>query len=318
MSVVIPAFNEENQIASCLESVSANDYPSFEVIVVDDCSVDKTAEIASRYPVVLVRRESRGGIARARNDGIAVAGGTLIAFTDCDCRPNRDWLTRMVERVYESKASIVAGRVITDFFKVLPPIFAANINLGTEPLSASTSNVIYERSALLAAGSFDPEFKRTSDYDLMLRVMADGHKLAFCDEGVVFHEIEHVGLVGLWKRSAECRYSALLFKRYPGWTRKWLRMKGPFTRLTIALGFVVFCAFLSLVLSLVLNMVEMPLLLIAAFLVYAMAYRRSMIAKGARVTLRRVLLGSMAMLIYSVFAFVWNVRGSIRYRALLL
>ena len=82
VSVVIPAYNEEERIAKCLASVSATGFPELDIIVVDDNSKDRTAEVAARYPVHVIRRPSRGGIAAARNDGTKAALGRIIAFVD--------------------------------------------------------------------------------------------------------------------------------------------------------------------------------------------------------------------------------------------
>jgi len=85
LSVIIPAFNAEKTIGALLESVVSSADDSIEVIVVDDCSTDGTAEIVGRFPSVrLVLNESRRGPAAARNLGARHATHDLLVFTDAD------------------------------------------------------------------------------------------------------------------------------------------------------------------------------------------------------------------------------------------
>ena len=85
VSVVIPAFDAERTVGAAISSVLWQTYGDLEVVVVDDGSGDATGAIASSFPepVRVVRREN-GGVAAARNLGIAEARGELIAFCDAD------------------------------------------------------------------------------------------------------------------------------------------------------------------------------------------------------------------------------------------
>ncbi len=96
ISVLIPAYNEADRIATTLESVFAQTYPPHEVIVVDDGSTDATVEVAGAFPVRVLHKRN-GGISSARNLGLREASGTWIAFLDADDRwsPTRlEWLAR--------------------------------------------------------------------------------------------------------------------------------------------------------------------------------------------------------------------------------
>ena len=85
VSVVMPAFNEERFIAEAVASVFAQTYPSFELIVVDDGSTDRTAAVAAAFDGVrIVRRPARGGPAAARNTGLAEARGEFWTIFDAD------------------------------------------------------------------------------------------------------------------------------------------------------------------------------------------------------------------------------------------
>src|SRR5687768_3446883 len=83
ISVVIPAYNGEVFLEQAIQSALEQTWPRAEVVVVDDGSTDRSAEIAASYPVKLVRQENRG-VAAARNRGIDEARGDLLSFLDQD------------------------------------------------------------------------------------------------------------------------------------------------------------------------------------------------------------------------------------------
>ena len=113
VSIVIPAHNEEESIANTLKAVCAFDYPDFEVIVVDNASSDKTGEIASTFPVKVVR-EDRKGLLFARECGRCAATGEIIANIDADCLPAKNWLSK--NTVYFSDKKVVAVSGPYDYF----------------------------------------------------------------------------------------------------------------------------------------------------------------------------------------------------------
>jgi glycosyltransferase involved in cell wall biosynthesis len=85
VSVVIPAYEAEEFLAEAIESALAQTYPEVETIVVDDCSPDRSGEIAAGYEgVVLVEQQENRGVAAARNAGVAASTGTFVAFLDAD------------------------------------------------------------------------------------------------------------------------------------------------------------------------------------------------------------------------------------------
>ncbi len=93
ISLVIPAYNEEAFIGVCLENAIKNSNGQLkEIIVVDNASTDRTAEIASSYPGVRVIHESRQGTSHARQTGAEEAKGEIIAYTDADTRMHAGWV----------------------------------------------------------------------------------------------------------------------------------------------------------------------------------------------------------------------------------
>ncbi len=90
ISIIVPAYNEERYLEKCLDSLLSQTYTDFELILVDDGSTDKTAEICDEYrdkdPRIHVIHQSNGGLSNARNTGIKASKGEYLTFVDSD-----DW-----------------------------------------------------------------------------------------------------------------------------------------------------------------------------------------------------------------------------------
>jgi glycosyltransferase involved in cell wall biosynthesis len=107
VSIVIPSYNEEALMAQTIRSALEQDYPDFEVIVVNNASTDRTEEIARGFPDVLVVNESRKGLLWAREAGRLAASGDIIANMDADCLPDPDWLSK--GSIYFKNAGVSAA-----------------------------------------------------------------------------------------------------------------------------------------------------------------------------------------------------------------
>lgn len=95
ISVIIPAYNEENYLDSCLSSISKQkNCPEYEVILVDNNSNDNTVKIAKKYNVIVVN-EPKQGVVMARQKGLSIAKGEIIVSTDADCIFKDDWLHKI-------------------------------------------------------------------------------------------------------------------------------------------------------------------------------------------------------------------------------
>lgn len=99
VSIITPSYNSSKFIEETIKSVLSQNYQDWEMIIVDDCSVDNSYEIAKRFSVVdcrikVIRLEKNSGVAMARNAGINAANGRYIAFLDSDDL----WLPQKLEK----------------------------------------------------------------------------------------------------------------------------------------------------------------------------------------------------------------------------
>lgn len=114
VSVIIPSYNSEKYIGETLESVCAQTYSDFEVLVMNDCSQDRTAEIVGKYAqkdprIHLINLPGNKGVSHARNQGVSMASGEWIAFLDSDDKWTKDKLEKQLklqERLRAKKSAI--------------------------------------------------------------------------------------------------------------------------------------------------------------------------------------------------------------------
>lgn len=116
ISIVIPAFNEEKYIGSCLKSILALKPKNLkEIIVVDNASTDKTAAVAKKFPGVRVVRESKKGTNAARHRGFLEAKGDLLAYLDADTQVPKGWF-EMIQREFKRDPDLVCLSGPYDFY----------------------------------------------------------------------------------------------------------------------------------------------------------------------------------------------------------
>lgn len=113
ISVIVPTYNEEKNIERCLKSLNKQTLPRerYEIIVVDGSSEDRTTEIASKYADRVIQQVS-GGVGGARNDGVRVAKGKIVATTDADCEPCSEWLETIDLRFMDLNVAAATGFLV--------------------------------------------------------------------------------------------------------------------------------------------------------------------------------------------------------------
>ncbi len=193
ISVVIPAFDAERFIAEAVTSSLEQDYAPREVIVADDASSDRTAEIAEGIEgVQVVRLPRNSGPAAARNAGVAAAGGELIAFLDADDMMLPGRLTRQAAAVLSSPRNglaIATAEYRTVGVHDFPEWFTAPAIDGRAVLGKPETGPVWEPMAGLARrevfdeiGGFDEGMRYSEDMDWVLRVFESRFEVLMLDE----------------------------------------------------------------------------------------------------------------------------------------
>ncbi len=109
VSIIIPNRNGAATIGRCLEAAFSSRNQDFEVIVVDDFSIDSSAEVIKRFPCKFVQLAKHSGASRARNSGAEHSSGDYLFFTDADCLLNEDTLANAVEAISLAGSNVVLG-----------------------------------------------------------------------------------------------------------------------------------------------------------------------------------------------------------------
>jgi glycosyltransferase involved in cell wall biosynthesis len=187
ISIVMPVYNGALYLADALATVSSQTLTDWELIVVDDGSMDTTPDIlkaAAADDRRRVIRQANAGLAAARNRGLAEAGAPHLAFLDVDDRWHPSYLAEMVSALDRTPASVAAfagWRCIDDAGRPLPqqmllsPEQTARLRADLCWRNAILpSAVVARRSSVLQAGGFDEQFEACEDWDLWLRLIALG------------------------------------------------------------------------------------------------------------------------------------------------
>jgi len=225
-SVIVPAYNAMNTIEACLKALTrqSTDKEEYEVIVVDDGSIDRTSDIAKQFPIKYFWQKNQGP-ATARNKGAKEAKGEIILFTDADCIPQNNWIEEMVKPFDDPKVIAVKGAYKTnqksltakfaqiefeERFKMLKQ--AESIDM------VDTYSAGYRRSIFLSFGGFDPSFPvaNNEDTELSYKMSQAGHKMVFNPDAIVYH-LNHPDSI---KRYAKLKFwrgywRMVVYKKYP-------------------------------------------------------------------------------------------------------
>lgn len=179
VSIIIPCYNQARFLAEAIESALQQDYPHFEVIVVDDGSTDHTSDVARSYPRVVTLRQHNQGASAARNNGVLASSGRYLVFLDSDDRLLPHALRVGVRQLLDHPdCAFVYGHrrdIATD-----GTALSTNSFIGTEkdayrqlllhccvypPCTAMFRRDLFER-----VGGFDPRIVGAEDYELFLRI----------------------------------------------------------------------------------------------------------------------------------------------------
>jgi glycosyltransferase involved in cell wall biosynthesis len=223
ISVVVCCYDGGGTIRNCLESLVKLDYPNYEVIVVNDGSTDETEAIVKDYDFRLISIENQG-LSNARNVGLGVATGEIVAYIDDDAFPDEHWLKYIAAKFQDTDCAGVGGPniappgdgKIADCIANAPggPMHVLISDLEAEHIPGC--NMAFRKDCLKAIDGFDPRFKSAGDdVDLCWRIQHRGMWLAFSPAAKVWHRRRN-SVRAYWRQQIGYgKAEALLERKWP-------------------------------------------------------------------------------------------------------
>lgn len=208
VSVIVPVFNDAARLRLCLQALAAQTYEPennqkgrknhYEVIVVDNASAasENIPDLVADFSCAVYAYESLPGSYAARNRGIDLAKGDILAFTDADCIPAKDWIEKGVSHLTEiPNCGLVAGQINLFFreAKANPIELYESVTafpqqrLLDQHKGAATANVFTSRSVMDAVGLFNAELRSQGDLEWGGRVFAAGYRQFYATDVCVAH-----------------------------------------------------------------------------------------------------------------------------------
>ncbi len=180
ISVVIPAYNEEDLIGKTLESIRNQSYKNFIITVVDNNSTDKTVEIAKKYGAKIIY-EKRQGAVFAYDTGIRMSTTRIVAITDADSQPRKNWLEKIASTLSRDDVIAVTGsaivitnsKILSELLGHLYSLFVSfNFLIGKPHISGF--NFAIKKDYFSLINGMDLKFKMSFEVDLGLRLKQYG------------------------------------------------------------------------------------------------------------------------------------------------
>ncbi|MBE0598229.1 MAG: glycosyltransferase [Desulfuromonadales bacterium] len=232
VSVVVTNYNYGRYLAECLDSVLGQSYPDFEIILIDDGSTDHSEQVVARYhgePRLRAFRQLNGGQAKAKNAGIRLAQGELIAFLDADDRWRPGKLEKQLQRFADPQVGVVfsRARLIDAEGDPLPARPTCRYLTPREGEVTSYlfldnfvpfSSAMVRRRCLKEFGGFDESLSMGIDWDLWLR-LSTRYRFAYIDEPLLDYRVGHPGQMSKkreLRHSCSDRIMARFLEQHPG------------------------------------------------------------------------------------------------------
>jgi glycosyltransferase involved in cell wall biosynthesis len=195
VSIIVPVRNGEKTIEKLLAALLVQNYlrDKIQIIIVDNDSQDKTIEIIKNFPVILAEENTIHSSYAARNKGLTIAKGEIIAFTDADCIPARDWISEGVRALIEQKADMAGGKI--SFLLSAHPsaaelidsvIFLQNEQYIKHNRAAVTANLFVCKELFSKVGLFR-EIQFGDDFHWTQKATQSGVSLIYAKQAIVDH-----------------------------------------------------------------------------------------------------------------------------------
>ena len=211
-SVIVPTFERPERLANCLRALAAQDYPrnQFEVIVVDDGSA-----VPPTVAGATLLHQPHAGPAAARNTGAAHARGKFLAFTDDDCAPAADWLSKLAATPQHMVGGLTVNALTENLYAEASQLHIHYLyryyNAGQARFFTS-NNFAMPAELFHALGGFDTGLRRAAgeDRDLCARWLAAGYGMTYVPEAIVYHS-HALTLRSFWRQHFQYGQAAFYF-----------------------------------------------------------------------------------------------------------
>jgi glycosyltransferase involved in cell wall biosynthesis len=224
-SIIIPTYDRREQLAACLQSITALDYPPdrFEVIVVDDGSPQSPEDILKSFAEVIdlkLLRQPNAGPAAARNRGAASAQGDFLVFTDDDCLPDQNWLNAYAKQFSLTALKLIGGQTVNAAPRNLCSSASQSVidsvyryfNTKAHPLFFATNNLAVPASTFRQLGGFNEQFRTSEDREFCDRWTQHGHEMIYAPQAVCQHR-HLLNLKSFWRQHFDYGRGAFHFHR---------------------------------------------------------------------------------------------------------
>jgi GT2 family glycosyltransferase len=200
LTVYIPCCNAAQFIAGSIRALLNQTRPPDELLIIDDGSSDNTAEIASHFPVRVIRHDKNRGLAAARNTAFASTAHEFVGAIDADVFPEPTWLESLLAPFADTRAAGVGGRLIEAFHETPADAWRAihmSQDLGLQRIDIEHPShrrlggfgTIFRKQAVESVGGYDEKYRTNyEDVDLCARLLAAGQKLVFEPRAVAYHQ----------------------------------------------------------------------------------------------------------------------------------
>jgi GT2 family glycosyltransferase len=223
ISVVLCSYNGAKTIRDTLKGLLRLDYPAYEVMVIDDGSTDGTAAITREYGFHLISTERRG-LSSARNTGMQLAKGEIVAYIDDDAYPDRHWLTYLAS-VFQHTDHVGVGGPnlapttdgpIDDYVANAPGGPAHVLITDRKAEYIPGCNMAFRKATLQSIGGFDPRFRTAGDdVDACWRLQQRGWTLGFHPSALVWHHRRNSVRAYWQQQKGYGRAEAMLEQKWP-------------------------------------------------------------------------------------------------------
>ena len=319
ISVIIATYKRPQLLTLCLDCLANQSFnkDEFEVIVVSD-GKDEATETAvlqwkanNKINICYSSLNVKSGPAAARNAGWNLAKSSLIAFTDDDCLPEKNWLTAFYNAFKTGLNFALSGKTIVPTGDK-PTDYEKNIS-GLATADFITANCCCPKALLATVGGFDERFTMAwrEDSDLEFRFITKGIKIIRNDDAIVVHPVRKAHWGISIKDQKKTLYNALLYKNFPVLYRQTIQPAPPYNYYIIILSLI------AMLVGIIVQSVALTLTGVLVWLALTMLFisRRLNGTSKSASHIAEMILTSAVIPFLSIY---WQWYGCIKYKTILV